>query len=663
MNNDTSLANRLITRIVAIMIIAYAIILPYEYNSTNSQIIEEKKNISRIVLGLYEDTIYYMAKELDTPIKEIKWGTDNSYSDDICRWYNVDYVYLYIPDVEKGTRTYIDLSMMNVDGTDVINFFSGEYVDREAFVDTETGFSDEEKKLINGETDYCYSEQENFGEREVEAATIVTDRMGEPIVAGVGISYSRILKETNKTFAVILAIFIALLIAVIVSIRIVFKRFILKPARNIARQMRAYAEKPDKEVEKLPAEGSDELAVISAAFNKMTEEMTEYLKNIESLNLSKQKQQAEIDFAGEIQQNLLPKGELISDNLNIHAATYPAKDIGGDLYDYLQLDDSHTLIVIADVSGKGMSAALFMSMTLVLLRQYARFGMSPAEILEHTNEDLYERNPNMLFITAFVGIYDSRDKLLVYSNAGHNYPYVLGNGVREISDAKGVILGVFEDETYENATIRLDNGDVFFLYTDGITECVNGKNEFFGEERLEKSLMAYKTNKDINIVNHIREEVKAFAGNAEQFDDITMLALTVKKCVTLQLQNDLAEFEKIKNEIMNTNFEHELRIKLCVAAEEIFANICNYGFDNTDVEPFIEFYFEYSHKVVLQFKDNARAFDPTQDVVDAQDIDVLDQIGGLGRFIAFSIADSVDYEYSDNMNILTITKYLKKDEE
>ena len=319
----------------------------------------------------------------------------------------------------------------------------------------------------------------------------------------------------------------------------------------------------------------------------------------------------------------------------------------------------HSMIVIADVSGKGLAASIFMAMTLALIRQCARFGLSPAKIMEETNESLVPRNERMLFVTAFIGLYNKETGLFTYSNAGHNLPYVLGRELVALDGGKGSMLGIFENEKYEECSVKLNMGDIIFLYTDGVTEAINANKEFYGTKKLEKTLMDYYTVGDNNIVEYVYNSIKDFSKGEPQYDDINMLALTTKKCVELRLNPEISEFSKIKQVILDTDLDHELQINLCVIAEEYFTNICNHAFcdDNTTQKEAV-FYFEQSYKAELKFIDNGIQYDPTENVMQsADDYDFDIQLGGLGKFIASSIADDVNYEYRDNCNVFTVKKY------
>ncbi|MBQ0005808.1 MAG: SpoIIE family protein phosphatase, partial [Alistipes sp.] len=246
-----------------------------------------------------------------------------------------------------------------------------------------------------------------------------------------------------------------------------------------------------------------------------------------------------------------------------------------------------------------------------------------------------------------------------YANAGHNPPYAIRDGLELLCGSEGIPLGIFAGEKYTDSQVKIENGDTVFLYTDGVSEAVNEAGEFYGVERLESVLKEEAAAGKRHFIEAVEASVRLFASHTEQNDDITMLCLYFREKPALSLGYNVREFGKIRDCIMSGDLPKALLMKLCVAAEECFVNICSYAFDGSAPEDEkILFDFEYSDKVVMRFSDGGRPFDPRYGLPDASEYDVDTAIGGLGRLIAFTIADSVDYEYKDGRNILTITKNL-----
>lgn len=239
----------------------------------------------------------------------------------------------------------------------------------------------------------------------------------------------------------------------------------------------------------------------------------------------------ELNVASEIQQSILPKNFIHDDQVEIFAKMTPAKEIGGDFYDFFWLDEENTLLalVIADVSGKGVAAALFMTVTRTLLSAHAYDNIKkPGECLSKVNKALYKNNENVMFVTTFYGILDVKTGVLTYSNAGHNPPLIRraeDNRIEVIEQKHGMALAVTDEIAYQEDTITLNPGDTLFLYTDGVTEAESASGSFYGEERLSEALIKYGDLAASEIVNTIRTDINTFVADYPQSDDITMLAV------------------------------------------------------------------------------------------------------------------------------------------
>ena len=234
-----------------------------------------------------------------------------------------------------------------------------------------------------------------------------------------------------------------------------------------------------------------------------------------------------------------------------------------NFYDYFVLNDGRILMTIADVSGKGIAASMYMAVTLIVMRQFALTGRGPAYILKGTNNIISQNNKNMFFATVFVGIYDPESGEFIYSNAGHTPPYILRDKPELLTGARNLVLGLYENESYTEDRIRLNSGDIVFLYTDGVTESINENRRFFGEERLKRTLDDFRPSHEENIVEFVNRSVSAFAKNIKQHDDITMLSCTIKHRTVLELSPDKKEFDKIKQVILSSRLPRSLHLSLC----------------------------------------------------------------------------------------------------
>ncbi len=251
---------------------------------------------------------------------------------------------------------------------------------------------------------------------------------------------------------------------------------------------------------------------------------------------SKEKQQieSELQVATHIQTSMLPRvfpAFPTRDEFDIYSIMTPAKEVGGDFYDFFLVDDNHLALVIADVSGKGVPAALFMVIAKTLIKDRAQEGISPNEVFTKVNKLLCEANEEGLFVTAWLGVFEISSGHLDYVNAGHNPPLVKSSsGKYEYVKSKcNFVLAGFEETKYRLCSLDLFSGDSLFLYTDGVTEATNANKELYGDERLQNVLNRNKEKKPEELIKAVKEDVDAFVGEAPQFDDITMLSFNYHK--------------------------------------------------------------------------------------------------------------------------------------
>lgn len=240
----------------------------------------------------------------------------------------------------------------------------------------------------------------------------------------------------------------------------------------------------------------------------------------------------DLAIAGEIQQTILPRSfppfPELTEVVDIYASMTPAKDVGGDFYDFFQIDDERIGLVIADVSGKGVPASLFMAVSRTLLRATALRGVSSAECLTYANKLLCKYSLDSMFVTVFYGIYHYKAGMMDYTNAGHNPPYLLRGGrtVECLPVASNFVVGVFDDIEFESNTLTFGIGDTLLLYTDGVTEAFNDKREQFSESNLQDILASmHESSSAKEVVTSVLQSVKTFSGDYPQSDDITLLSL------------------------------------------------------------------------------------------------------------------------------------------
>ena len=263
-------------------------------------------------------------------------------------------------------------------------------------------------------------------------------------------------------------------------------------------------------------------AVAEIEFIKQTQKEHGQLVDIKS----------DLALAAEIQMAILPKidsAKGIDPDIDLYAFMKPAKDVGGDFYDFFRIDETHIGFCIADVSGKGVPAAIFMAVSHTLLRMAGKKSLDAVEVITESNSILAGESFNSMFVTLFYGILDTKTGEIQYVNAGHNPPYILkANGsVEVLPNSTNICLGVIEDYQYKGETLKLEKGDCIVTFTDGVTEACSPSEELYGEARLEELLKTHGGDDSKTIVNAISDAVHQHAAGAEQSDDITIL--TVKK--------------------------------------------------------------------------------------------------------------------------------------
>ena len=267
---------------------------------------------------------------------------------------------------------------------------------------------------------------------------------------------------------------------------------------------------------------SSEFASLSDDINLTVEVLKGYISAAEK------RIEQELEFARSIQDSALPKNfTLFKNRIELWAGMDPAKEVGGDFYDFFYVNDHTLALVIADVSGKGIPAALFMMRSKTAIRSLAELGMGPAEILYKANNSLCEGNDAQMFVTAWVGILDIDTSIMKCANAGHEYPALSSKGgeFALYKDKHGVPLAAMEDVLYREYELEIGSGDKLFVYTDGIPEAINKDCEQYGSDRLVEKLNEVKDLPVEEILHEVREDIRKFAGEAEQFDDITMVGI------------------------------------------------------------------------------------------------------------------------------------------
>lgn len=283
---------------------------------------------------------------------------------------------------------------------------------------------------------------------------------------------------------------------------------------------------------KLPlVKSHDEVGELSHAFENMRVALKEYIAGLTEATAARERLESELKIARTIQMSFLPKRFPPfpeQAEFDLYARLEPAKQVGGDLYDFFLLDDQHLFFSIGDVADKGVPAALFMAVTKTLMKGIAmQGGLDPAGVLEHVNLELCKENDSFMFVTVFCAVLNFRTGELVFSNAGHNPPLIrrAGGQPTELPVPKGIILGTIEEARYTTASLTLHSGDTLVLYTDGVTEAMNPSQDLYSLERLRETVTGLSNQPPQTIVDAIFQSVSAYAAGAPQSDDITVLTL------------------------------------------------------------------------------------------------------------------------------------------
>ena len=314
----------------------------------------------------------------------------------------------------------------------------------------------------------------------------------------------------------------------------VTNRLIVRPVQQLTKAADSYITERSRgdggslAMEQLEIRTGDEIETLAGAMKKMERDINDYILNLAQITAEKERIGAELSIATEIQASMLPRifpPFPERRDLNIYATMNPAREVGGDFYDFFLVDETHLAIAVADVSGKGVPAALFMVIAKTLIKDRACSMAKPGDIFTWVNQQLCESNQAGLFVTAWLGVIDLKTGLVEYVNAGHNPPLVAlgGENFTYLKQKSGFILAGLEGFTYETSTFRMDHGDRIFLYTDGVTEAMNRQDELFGEKRLLAWMSQNRGAAPEEALHGLREEIAVFADGAEQYDDITML--------------------------------------------------------------------------------------------------------------------------------------------
>ena len=357
-------------------------------------------------------------------------------------------------------------------------------------------------------------------------------------VAAVDISISMI---TSMCFKLLCNIGIAIFLIMLISITIyhyVVRKQIIAPivtltdaADGLVRNLREEGCKPFS----VNVHTGDEIDVLARSFEQMDEKLLEYIRENAAITAEKERIGTELALASRIQEDMLPSTFPPfpeRSEIDLYATMKPAKDVGGDFYDFFKISENVVGLVMADVSGKGIPAALFMMMSKIMVQNFALTLGGPGEVLQKVNDQICTNPVEEMFVTVWLGFLDLRTGLLTAANAGHEYPILMAPGgeFELLKDRHGLVVGGMEGYPYREYQLKLEAGSRLFLYTDGLPEATDTENRMFGIERTLKSLNEVKNGTPREVLDHVTKSVADFVGNAPQFDDTTMLCLDYRGC-------------------------------------------------------------------------------------------------------------------------------------
>lgn len=532
MKKITGIAGKLTIGVIAFGILLGAVCGIVGYREFTA-VLEQQYNDSAYEIAQAAITLLNpdkFEKYLETGEKDDEYNEIEARLDALVNAANATFIYVEkVDESDFQTVTYI---------YDSVNESTG--FDRYPLGYTDKGVADKyvnnmKNIILKGEraTEYLYSYSEESGAH-TTAGLPVYDSSGK-IVAVVGVEKAMTRLENARNTYVLHVILwtLAAIVLFILVYTMILRRSVIKPILTVTSEAERFAEtnRPSDNLKHITQR--DEVGILARAVGKMETDIVEYTENLTAITAEKERVNTELSVATRIQANMLPSifpAFPERKEFDIYATMNPAKEVGGDFYDFFMVDERHLAIVMADVSGKGVPAALFMVIGKTLIKDHTQPGKDLGEVFTEVNELLCESNSEGLFITAFEGVLDLSSGEFRFVNAGHEIPYICKKGGRfePYKIRAGFVLAGMEGMRYKCGETRLEVGDKIFQYTDGVTEATNKNNELYGMERLTAVLGEHSGLSPAELLPKLKEDIDRFVGEAPQFDDITMLCLEYK---------------------------------------------------------------------------------------------------------------------------------------
>ncbi len=469
--------------------------------------------------------------------------------------------------------------------------------------------------------------------------------------------------------------FLLLIFALSIFNAIVLGKRIVKPLETITKRISSLGgDEKQFRMEDVYRTG-DEIETLAQSFADISEKTVAYMNELQTVTAEKERIGAELHLATEIQESQLPRifpPYPYRPEFELFATMIPAKEVGGDFYDFFLIDDDHLALVMADVSGKGVPAALFMMIAKILIKTRLEAGESPGEVLKNVNNHLLEGNKTGMFVTVWLAVITLSTGEGVAVNAGHEHPIVRrAGGQYEIVKYKhSMAVAAMEDISFREHTFKMNAGDSLFVYTDGVPEAENSSRELLGTERVLAALNKDADASPVQVLENVMCGIDAFVGSAEQFDDITMLSMRynggtaggIHKKMKIEAKKEnldqVLEFIRSSMDEMTDSVKTKLQMEL--ASEEIFVNIANYAYGAETGNVVIHVDMDRTNsQIAVTFIDSGTPYNPLEKADPDMAATAEDrQIGGLGIYMSKKTSDQMFYRYEDKKNILTIKKNL-----
>jgi sigma-B regulation protein RsbU (phosphoserine phosphatase) len=440
-------------------------------------------------------------------------------------------------------------------------------------------------------------------------------------------------------------------------------------------------------IDELAKKSRDEVGKLAESFITMEHALRQSVRELKETTTAKERIESELKIARDIQMSMVPKTFPPFPNrpeFDLYAILVPAREVGGDFYDFFFIDDNHLCFAIGDVSGKGIPAALFMAVTRTLFRTIASRASEPDKILSLLNREMCRNNDTCMFVTVFCAVLDIRTGEVEYSNGGHNPPYLIShNATSPLKKTGGMALGFKEDLTYRAEKIMLRTGDALFLYTDGVTEAMDVRGNQFSARRLAEFLHQFNNSsvtleqmtprKAEEIIHNAIDQVRRHSAGAPQSDDITALSLKYLlndgdmpgEAIVIELKNSLSEIERVARIVNDFGRRHQIDAKTShnvkLALDEILTNIISYAYDNAAEHIIVTRLSLRKGKLTVEVEDDGRPFNPLN-VPEPNTRQSLEErsIGGLGIYVMRKKIDELDYHRQNDKNILTMKLKVKE---